>query len=37
MLPHGLDANRRNLEVAIECAWKQNMIPRKYEVEELFE
>ena len=37
MLPHGLDANRRNLEVAIECAWKQNMIPRKYNVEELFE
>ena len=37
MLPHGLDANRRNLEVAIECAYKQNMIPRKYKVEELFE
>jgi 4,5-dihydroxyphthalate decarboxylase len=37
MLPHGLDANRRNLEIAIECAWKQNMIPRKYAVEELFE
>jgi 4,5-dihydroxyphthalate decarboxylase len=37
MLPHGVDANRRNLEVAIECAYKQNMIPRKYKVEELFE
>ena len=36
-LPHGLDANRRNLEVAIECAYKQNMIPKKYTVEELFE
>ena len=36
-LPHGLEANRRNLEVAIECAWKQNMIPRRYPVEELFE
>jgi 4,5-dihydroxyphthalate decarboxylase len=37
MLPHGLEANRRNLEVAIECAYKQNMIPRKFTVEELFE
>jgi 4,5-dihydroxyphthalate decarboxylase len=37
MLPHGLDANRRNLEVAIDCAYKQNMIPRRYKVEELFE
>ena len=37
MLPHGLDANRRNLEVAIDCAWKQNMIPRRFTVEELFE
>jgi len=37
MLPHGLEANRRNLEVAIECAWKQNMIARRYAVEELFE
>ena len=23
MLPHGLEANRRNLEVAIDCAYKQ--------------
>ena len=37
MLPHGLEANRRNLEVAIECAHKQNMIPQRYRVEELFE
>jgi 4,5-dihydroxyphthalate decarboxylase len=37
MLPHGLDANRRNLEVAIDCAYKQNMIPRRFTVEELFE
>lgn len=37
MLPHGLEANRRNLEVAIDCAYKQNMIPRRYGVEELFE
>ena len=37
MLPHGLDANRRNLEVAIECAYKQKMIPRRFTVDELFE
>jgi 4,5-dihydroxyphthalate decarboxylase len=37
LLPHGLEANRRNLAVAIDCAWKQNMIPRRYTVEELFE
>jgi 4,5-dihydroxyphthalate decarboxylase len=36
MLPHGLEANRRNLEIAIDCAYKQNMIPRRYKVEELF-
>jgi 4,5-dihydroxyphthalate decarboxylase len=37
MLPHGLEANRRNLEIAIDCAHKQNMIPRRFTVEELFE
>jgi len=37
MLPHGLEANRRNLEVAVDCAYKQNMIPRRFKVEELFE
>ncbi len=37
MLPHGVAANRRNLDVAIDCAWKQNMIPRPFTVEELFE
>jgi 4,5-dihydroxyphthalate decarboxylase len=36
MLPHGLEANRRNLEVAIECAHKQGMIPRRFTVDELF-
>ena len=36
-LPHGLEANRRNLEIAIDCAYKQNMIPRRFSVEELFE
>jgi 4,5-dihydroxyphthalate decarboxylase len=37
LLPHGLEANRRNLEVAIDCAHKQNLIPRRFRVEELFE
>ena len=37
MLPHGLEANRRNLEVAIDCAYRQSMIPRRFKVEELFE
>ena len=36
-LPHGLEANRRNLEVAIDCAFRQSMIPRRFTVEELFE
>ena len=36
-LPHGLEANRRNLEVAIDCAHKQNLIPRRFRVEELLE
>jgi 4,5-dihydroxyphthalate decarboxylase len=37
MLPHGLEANRRNLEVAIDCAHRQGMIPRRFSVEELLE
>ena len=37
VLPHGLEANRRNLEVAIDCAYKQKMIPRRFTVDELFE
>lgn len=36
-LPLGLEANRRNLEVAVDCAYRQNMIPRRFEVDELFE
>lgn len=37
MLPHGLEANRRNLEVAIDCAYRQALIPRRFSVDELFE
>jgi 4,5-dihydroxyphthalate decarboxylase len=36
MNPFGLEANRRNLEAAIECAHRQGLIPRPFEVDELF-
>jgi len=36
MNPFGLEENRRNLEVAIDCTYKQGMIPRRFAVEELF-
>lgn len=34
-LPHGLKATRHNLELAIDCAHRQNLIPRRFTVEEL--
>lgn len=34
--PVGREANRRNVEVAIDCVYKQGMIPRRFEPEELF-
>jgi 4,5-dihydroxyphthalate decarboxylase len=34
--PFGLEANRRNLEVAIDYVYRQGMIPRRYGVDELF-
>jgi 4,5-dihydroxyphthalate decarboxylase len=37
MLPHGIEANRRNIEIAINVAHRQGMIPRRFSVEELFE
>jgi 4,5-dihydroxyphthalate decarboxylase len=37
LLPHGVEANRRNLELAIDCAHRQALIPRRFEVDELFE
>src|SRR5687768_13895658 len=37
MLPLGVEANRRSLEAAIDCATRQGMIPRRFTVEELFE
>ena len=36
MNPFGLDENRRNLEVAIACMHRQEMLPRRFAVEELF-
>ena len=36
MNPFGLEENRRNLEVAIDCTYRQGMIPRRFTVEELF-
>lgn len=34
--PCGIEENRRNLEVAIDCIFRQGMIPRRFTVEELF-
>ena len=36
MNPFGIEENRRNLEVAIDCVYHQRMIPRRFAVEELF-
>jgi 4,5-dihydroxyphthalate decarboxylase len=35
--PFGIEDNRRNLEAAIDCVFRQNMIPRRFTVEELFQ
>ena len=35
--PCGVEANRRNLEVAIECVYRQGLVPRRYAVDELFD
>jgi 4,5-dihydroxyphthalate decarboxylase len=35
--PFGLEANRRNLEVAIDYVFRQSLIPRRYAVDELFQ
>ena len=36
MNPYGIEANRRNLEVAIDYVHRQRLIPRRFAVEELF-
>jgi len=35
--PFGLEANRRNLEVAIDYVHAQRLIPRRFTVDELFD
>ena len=35
--PFGLEANRRNLEVAIDVVFRQRLIPRRFSVDELFD
>lgn len=37
MNPFGLEANRRNLEVAIDYVHQQRLIPKRYKVDELFD
>ena len=37
MNPFGLEANRRNLEVAIDYVHRQHLIPKRYTVDELFD
>jgi len=37
MNPFGIEENRRNLEAAIDSVYRQNMIPRRFTVEELFQ
>lgn len=36
-LPFGAQTNRRNLEVAIDMAWTQRLLPRRLVVDELFD
>jgi 4,5-dihydroxyphthalate decarboxylase len=35
--PFGVEANRRNLEIAIDYFYRQQLIPKRYTVDELFE
>jgi 4,5-dihydroxyphthalate decarboxylase len=35
--PFGVEANRRNLDIAIDCVYRQQLIPRRYAVDELFD
>ena len=37
MTPFGLEANRHNLEVAIDYTYRQRLIPRAFSVDELFD
>lgn len=35
--PFGVEANRRNLEIAVDTVYRQRLIPRRFEVDELFD
>jgi len=35
-LPHGIEALRRHVEEAVDCAYQQRLIPTRYSVEEVF-
>ena len=35
--PFGWEANRRNLEVALERIWRQKLVSRRYAVDELID
>jgi hypothetical protein len=37
MTPDGVEANRRSLELVIDYAFRQKIIPRKFAVDELFD
>ena len=37
LLPFGVEANRRHLEVAIDTVYRQGLIPRRFSVDELFD
>jgi 4,5-dihydroxyphthalate decarboxylase len=37
MTPFGLEANRHNLEVAIDYVYQQRLIPKRFKVDELFD
>lgn len=37
ILPFGVEANRKNLQVAIDCAAMQNLIPQAFPADELFD
>jgi len=37
MTPFGLEANRHNLEIAIDYVHRQKLIPKRFKVDELFD
>ncbi len=35
--PFGIEANRRNLDIAVDYFYRQKLIPKRYTVDELFD